>query len=382
MFDCVVVGSGFSGAVLAERIANARRKRVLMVEKRPHLGGNCADERHSTGILVHKYGPHIFHTDNKRAFDYVSRFTEWIPYQHKVLAYVDGNTIPLPFNLNSLEMLFPRDLARRIELKLLARFSYGTRVSVQDLLREDDEDLRMLANYVFEKIFKNYTLKQWDLPPDQLSGEVMARVPIVVGKDNRYFQDRYQGVPAEGYSAVFGRMLNNPRIHILLNTDARSILNFDLESGKTFVFGQEFRGLVFYTGALDDLFDRVYGPLQYRPLDLRFETLEVAHFQEVATVNYPNDYSFTRITEFKHIHPFETNRTVILKEYPKARETEADVPYYPVLSVQEVDKHRKYIELTKRFPNLVPLGRLAEFKYYDMDDAIERALTVFEEVLM
>lgn len=238
MFDCVVVGSGFSGAVLAERIANARRKRVLMVEKRPHLGGNCADERHSTGILVHKYGPHIFHTDNKRAFDYVSRFTEWIPYQHKVLAYVDGNTIPLPFNLNSLEMLFPRDLARRIELKLLARFSYGTRVSVQDLLREDDEDLRMLANYVFEKIFKNYTLKQWDLPPDQLSGEVMARVPIVVGKDNRYFQDRYQGVPAEGYSAVFGRMLNNPRIHILLNTDARSILNFDLESGKTFVFGK------------------------------------------------------------------------------------------------------------------------------------------------
>ena len=379
MFNYIIVGSGFAGSVIAERIANVLNKKVLVIEKRTHIGGNCYDYRDRNGIIVHKYGPHLFHTNYKEVWDYLSNFTEWHLYHHRVLAFVDGKGIPLPFNLNSLYEVFPRSLAERLEQRLLSKYEYGSRVPILELKRTEDQDLQFLANYVYEKIFVNYTAKQWGKKPEEIDSEVTARVPVVISRDNRYFTDKYQGVPKEGYTKIFERMLSHPNIKLMLNTDFKEVMDVDLENKKLYFFGQEFKGKAIFTGMIDELFEYKFGELPYRSLDLRFETLEVEYFQEVATVNYPNDYDFTRITEFKHIHPVETKKTTILKEYPKSYEAGKDIPYYPVFTEEARERYNKYIELTEKFDNLILVGRLAEYRYYDMDDVVKRALEVFEE---
>ena len=379
MFDYIVIGAGFAGSVIAERIANVLNKKVLMIEKRNHIGGNCYDYRTKDGIIVHKYGPHLFHTDYKEVFDHLSNFTDWHIYHHKVLAFIDGKKVPIPFNLNTLYMVFPNSLAKRIEEKLLRRFPYNSKIPILELKRENDKDLKFLAEYIYEKVFVNYTAKQWGMKPEEINPEVTARVPVFVGRDDRYFNDRYQAVPREGYTKVFERMLSHPNIKLMLNTDFREVMKIDLENKKVYLFGQEFRGKVIFTGMIDELFEYKFGELPYRSLDLKFETLEIEYFQEVATVNYPNNYDFTRITEFKHIHSADVCKTVILKEYPKAYRAEKDIPYYPVFTKESQELYNKYKGLAKEFENLVLVGRLAEYKYYDMDDIVKRSLEVFEE---
>ena len=379
MFNYIIIGSGLAGSVIAERIANVLNKKVLVIEKRTHIGGNCYDYRDRNGIIVHKYGPHLFHTNYKEVWDYLSNFTEWHLYHHRVLAFVDGKGVPLPFNLNSLYEVFPRSLAERLEQRLLSKYEYGSKVPILELKKAEDQDLQFLANYVYEKIFVNYTAKQWGKKPEEIDSEVTARVPVVISRDNRYFTDKYQGVPKEGYTKIFERMLSHPSIKILLNTDFKEVLKVDYKTRKIYFLGQEFKGKLIFTGMIDELFEYKFGVLPYRSLDLKFDTVEKDYFQEVAVVNYPNDYDFTRITEFKHIHPVETKKTTILKEYPKSYEAGKDIPYYPMLAEDAREGYNKYIEFTERFNNLILVGRLAEYRYYDMDDVVKRALEVFEE---
>jgi UDP-galactopyranose mutase len=379
MFNYIVVGSGFAGSVIAERIANVLNQKVLIIEKRNHIGGNCYDYRDENNIIVHKYGPHLFHTDYKEVFDYLSNFTDWHIYHHKVLAFVDGKKVPLPFNLNSIYEVFPQELAKRLEVKLIEKYGYGTKIPILELLKEEDQDLKFLANYVYEKIYKNYTMKQWGLKPEEISPQVTARVPIYVSRDNRYFTDKYQGVPKDGYTKIFERMLNHPNIKIMLNTDFKEVISIDFENKKIYFLGQEFKGKLIFTGMIDELFNFKYGFLPYRSLDLRFEIIEQEYYQEAPVINYPNDYDFTRITEFKHIHPVKSDKTTILKEYPKAYQPNVDIPYYPVFTKENQELYNKYKEEADKFENLVLVGRLAEYRYYDMDDVVKRALEVFEE---
>jgi len=381
MFDYLIIGSGFAGSVIAERIASQLNKKVMIVEKRNHVGGNCYDYKDKNGIIIHKYGPHLFHTDYKEVFDYLSNFTDWHIYHHRVLAFIDGKKVPIPFNLNTLYMVFPEVLARRIEEKLLSRYVYNSKVPILELKKEEDEDLKFLANYIYEKVFLNYTAKQWGLKPEDIEPEVTGRVPIYISRDDRYFTDKYQAVPVEGYTNVFEKMLTHPNIKLMLNTDFKEVVKVDLENKKICFFGQEFERKVIFTGMIDELFEYKLGALPYRSLDLEFETLERDYFQEAAVVNYPNDYDFTRITEFKHIHPVEGKKTVILKEYPKAYQTGKDIPYYPVFKEESKELYNKYRELSDGFENLVLVGRLADYRYYDMDDIVKKALEVFEEGL-
>ncbi len=381
MSDCkyIIVGSGFSGSVLAERIAARLNEKVLLIEKRGHIGGNCYDYKNENKIIIHKYGPHLFHTNNKEVFDYLSKFTKWSNYIHKVLAYIDGVKIPLPFNFNSINKLFKPDKADKIKKKLLLHYKENTKVPIFELLENDDEDLKYIANFIYEKIFLNYTIKQWGKCPEKIDKSVSARLPVFIGYDDRYFSDEYQGVPLNGYQELFKNMLSQPNIKLLLNTDFQNICS--IKEDKIYIYGKEYKGRLIYTGPIDELFGYKYGRLEYRTVNMEFEELETKYFQESAVVNYPNDYDFTRITEFKHIHPIEigTDKTIILKEYPKDAVSYEDIRYYPFFTKESAELYDKYKNLAKGYDNLILLGRLAEYKYYDMDDVVERALEVYKK---
>lgn len=377
-FDFVVVGAGFAGCVIAERIASVLSGRVLLIEKRNHIGGNCYDYYNEYGILIHKYGPHIFHTNCKEVWEYISKFTEWIPYTHKVLAFIEGKKVPIPFNLNSLEMIFPMHLSLKLERKLLNKFGYGNNVSILRLREAEDDDIKFLADFLYEKLFFNYTKKQWGMNPEELEESVTARVPIRISKDDRYFQDIYQGIPKDGYAKVFERMLSNDRIKIMLNTDFKEIIEVDFQNREIYVFGKKFKGKIIFTGMIDEFFNYELGDLPYRSLDFHFKTYNKEFYQEVATVNYPNNFDFTRITEFKHMTGQSNTCTTVVEEYPKQYERGKDIPYYPIPKKEYIDIYNKYLEKAKEFKNVIFIGRLAEYKYYNMDDVIKRGLYIFE----
>ncbi len=382
MFDTIIIGSGFAGSVIAERLATQQNKKVLIIDKRRHIGGNCYDCYDEHGILIHQYGPHLFHTDNKVVFDYLSQFTQWQPYQHEVLAFIDGQKVPVPFNLNSLHALFPKSLADSLERKLIDTFGFGVKVPILELRNTDDSELKFLADYIYDKIFVNYTAKQWGKKPEDISPEVTGRVPVHISRDNRYFQDKYQAIPKHGYSKIFENMLNHPNISVLLNTDFKDVFKVDFESGEMSFMGSGFKGQLIYTGLIDELFDSRFGELPYRSLDFKFEHLEKDQFQEKTTINYPNDYDFTRITEFKHISQQTISGTSIVKEFPQdfdRNDPTKNIPYYPVFTEENKVILDRYVDFSKNFPNITLVGRLAENRYYDMDDIVARALQIFAD---
>lgn len=382
MFDMIIVGSGFAGSVLAERLASQQNKKILMIEKRRHVGGNCYDCFDQHGILIHQYGPHLFHTSNQEVFHYLSQFTEWQNYHHQVLAMVDGQRVPIPFNLNSLARLFPGSLSASLENKLLQRYGYGTKVPILELRKEPDSELKFLADFIYQKVFANYTAKQWGCQVEEIAPEVTARVPIHISRDNRYFQDRYQAVPKHGYSKIFEKMLNHPNISLLLNTDFKQILTLDLSTQAMSLFGAPFHGQLIYTGLIDELFDYRYGKLPYRSLQFEFEHLAQDWFQETTTVNYPNDYDYTRITEFKHIHRPAVSGTTVVREFPQDydhADPQKNIPYYPVFTETNTQRFQQYWQLAQQFERITLVGRLAEHRYYDMDDIVERALQVYAD---
>ena len=365
---------------MAERLARINKAKILIIEQRNHIGGNCYDCYDERGILIHPYGPHIFHTDNKDVWTYLSKFTDWHYYQHRVVGMVDGQIVPIPFNINTLYDIFPKAHASRIEEHLIATFGFGKKVSIMELKQTEDSDLRLLAEVIHEKIFLNYTVKQWGVKPDKISSEIFNRVPVVISKDDRYFHDAYQGLPKYGYTKMFEKMLNHPNIKILLNTHMREVV--DLDSDVIRFMGNRFDGQLIYTGKIDELFEYKFGELPYRAIEFDHETLCKNNYQNFSVVNYPNNYDFTRITEFKHMtgqtHPF----TSILREFPCWHDEEKNnVPCYPVPTPENYRRFEKYMKLINKNSNLVPIGRLAEYKYYDMDDMVARALDVFDKKL-
>ena len=359
-FEYVVVGAGFAGCTVAERIANVLNKKVLIIEKRNHIGGNAYDYYNEAGILVHKYGPHIFHTNNKIVWDYLSNFTKWRLYQHKVLAYIDGMYIPFPINLNTINILYNKSFSPE-EFKL---FLDNIKENKSEILNSRDMVTTKIGEELYEKFFKWYTKKQWGVFPEDLSPEVTARIPVRFNKDDRYFTDKYQGVPQHGYTKLFENMLSSKNIRILLNTDYKEIID-----------GIKFEKMI-YTGPIDYFFDYKFGKLPYRSIKFEFETLECEYYQSVATVNYPNDYDFTRITEFKHITGQVHLKTTIVKEYP----TSEGEPYYPIPHAENYEIYKLYENEAKKFDNIYFVGRLANYKYYNMDKVVEEALKLFDKI--
>lgn len=382
MFDSIIVGSGFAGSVLAERLASQENKKILIIEKRNTVAGNCFDCFDEHGVLVHKYGPHLFHTDNTEVFNYLGKFTKWKGYQHEVLALVDGQKIPIPFNLNSLNMVFPRSLASSLERKLIDKYGFDVKIPILDLIKEDDDELKYLADFIYKKVFANYTSKQWGCSPEDISPEVTARVPVFISRDNRYFQDRYQAIPQSGYTQLFTNMLDHKNIKILLNADYKDVLSFDPDSGAINLFGLPFSGDFIYSGMIDELFGWRFGELSYRSLQFDFEHLKQDFYQQATTENYPDNYDFTRITEFKRMSGQNIQGTTIVREFPQdydRTESGKNTPYYPILNDENGKRYKQYFELSQKYNNLTLVGRLAEYRYYDMDDIVARALEVFRD---
>ena len=381
IYECLVVGSGVAGSVIARELAERAGKKVLILEARGHIGGNAYDFMNRDGIFVHRFGPHIFHTDVKRVFDYLTRFTKWRDYSHEVVGDIHGKLMPIPFNLNSLHSAFEPDKAERIEKKLIDIYGFGSKVPILELRRQTDEELAEVADFIYNNIFLYYTQKQWGLAPDKIDAMVTARVPVFISHDNRYFQDAYQGIPAEGYTLLFTRMLDHPNIEVSLGSDARKRLRLD--SGRLFFDGRPFSGTVVYTGPVDELFDCRFGRLPYRTLDFVFETHNLTWYQPKGTVNYPVDREYTRITEFKHLTgQISDGRTTIVKEYPREYTgAGGEIPYYPIQNPESLSLYEKYKKLADGFSQFYLLGRLAEYKYYNMDAIAKRALELADALL-
>ena len=374
MFDIVIIGAGMAGAVLAERFATSGKK-VLLIERRQHVAGNCYDEVDGNGIIVHKYGPHLFHTDDAQVWDYLSRFTDWHLYFHRVEAVIDGKPAPLPFNFNTLHKVFPKSLADKLETTLLENFEYGKKIPILELKKSDNPDLQFLADFVYEKIFLHYSEKQWGLSPDKISGAVTARVPVSISRDDNYFPDQFQAMPKLGYTRLVQNMLAHKNIKLLLNTDFHDVM--ELRGDFVYLFRKRFKGRLIYTGQLDELFDKKFGTLPYRSLDMHFQSVDKELFQSAPVVNYPNNYDFTRITEFKQIHPAQVPRTTILKEIPQDYVAGKNEPYYPIFTCEARAAYEKYSAELAKFKNITAVGRLAEYRYYDIDDVVKRALDIF-----
>ena len=384
-YDCLIVGAGMAGAVAARELAEQGGQKVLVLERRNHVGGNMYDRFDERGVLIHQYGPHIFHTNSKRVFDYLSRFTRWRLYEHQVVANIpDGEgrlEYPVPFNLVSLRTAFPPEQAEKLEEKLVAAYGREKKVTILQLRQAPDPELAALADYVYDHVFVRYTMKQWGRTPEEIDPATTARVPVFLSEDCRYFQDEYQGMPLEGYTPLFLSLLDHPNITVELNTDAGQRLR--LEGEQVLLDGEAFSGTVIYTGAADELFACRYGRLPYRTLDFAFESYPVDFWQSHGTVNYTVDRDYTRITEFKYLTGQDLpGVTTIMKEYSRAYTGAAgEVPYYAVINGESNALYARYKALADRIPNFHLLGRLAEYKYYNMDAIAARALELCDSLL-
>ena len=381
MYDSIIVGSGIAGSTAARRLAEEGKRNVLVIEKRSHIGGNCYDCMDEHGIWIHQYGPHIFHTEMEEVYEFFSRFTMWTSFRHEVVAQVGEQLIPVPFNLNTLHMVFEKDKAEELEKKLTDTYGYGSKVPIMELRKSEDAGIREIADYVYQNIFLYYTMKQWGQKPEEISPEVTGRVPVLISYDNRYFQDKYQGVPKDGFTPMFEHMLDHENIEVVLDTDCRDVLKF---TGNEILFeGKPFAGDVIYTGALDELFDCKFGRLPYRSLDFHFEHYDEDSYQGHSVVNYTVSEDFTRITEFKYLTGQKnTDGTTIVKEYPFAYTgAEGEIPYYAILEPKNQELYEKYHALAGGLPHFYLLGRLAEYKYYNIDAMTKKAMELADAIM-
>lgn len=360
MFDYLIVGAGFAGSVCAERLASLGH-RVLICDKRAHIGGNAFDHYDDAGILVHKYGPHIFHTGSKRIFDYLSRFTEWRAYEHHVLAHVDGKLLPFPINIDTVNRLYGLSL----DESTIADFFASRAEPIAHPRTSEEAVVSKVGRDLYEKFFKNYTRKQWGLDPSELDASVAARVPARTNRDDRYFTDEYQAMPLHGYTRMFERMLDHENIRIVLNTDYADIAR-----------EVRYREMI-YTGPVDAFFQYRFGELPYRSIDFKFETHDKEVFQPGAVVNYPNEHAYTRITEFKYLTGQKHGKTSVVYEFP----CDGGDPYYPVPRPQNAEIYRRYKALADVTPNVHFVGRLATYKYYNMDQVVGQALALVDRLV-
>jgi len=369
--DWLIVGAGFTGSVLAERLATQLDQKVLVVEQRAHIGGNAYDYYDDHGVLIHRYGPHIFHTNADYVWDYLAQFTPWRSYYHRVLAAIDGQFIPVPFNLKGLYALFPPRYADELAQQLIQQYGFDVKIPILKIRETAHSDeVKFLAEFIYQKIFHHYTVKQWGLTPEQLHPSVTARVPLYISYDDRYFQDKFQGLPQYGYSRLFEQLLAQRNIKLLLNTAYQEV-------------AQEIKyKQMIFTGPIDEFFNYQYGELPYRSLDFHHFHTQQPQLQPVATVNYPNDYTYTRITEFKHLTGQNVAGSSYIKEYPQAFVRGQNVAYYPIPQDQCRARYHQYAQQTEQLKGKVLFaGRLADYQYYNMDQAVARALTVFHKVI-
>ena len=361
-YDYLIVGCGFAGSVLAERLATQHGARVLMIDKRDHVGGNAYDEKNADGILYHKYGPHIFHTNSDEIFAYLSRFTKWRPYEHKVLASVRDQLVPIPINRTTLNQLFDAGLQTDEEA---AAFLAARAEPVADIRTSEDVVINAVGRELYETFFRGYTRKQWGLDPSELDKQVTSRIPTRTNTDDRYFGDKHQAMPADGYTAMFERMLDHTNITILTGTDYRDVRH-EIDAAHTI-----------YTGPVDEYFGWRFGKLPYRSLHFVHSTIDKERFQPVAVVNYPGeDVPYTRISEYKHLTGQQHRQTSITLEYPSA---EGD-PYYPIPREENQALYKKYEALADATPGVTFVGRLATYRYYNMDQIVGQALATFRRL--
>lgn len=352
-YDYTIVGAGITGCTIARVLADAGKK-VLIFEKRPHVGGNCYDFTAENGVVVHKYGAHIFHTDHRDVVDFLSRFTEWVDYRHIVLANVDGELIHLPFNLSTLRQVFRGDEGVKLCVKLIKRFGLGAKVPILNMLNDDDPDIQRVAQFVYDKIFVNYTVKQWGLKPDEIDPSVTARVPVFISEHSGYFTDSFQKMPKQGFTAMLERMLKHKNIEVKLGGQAEKCQN------------------LIWTGEVDSLFSFKLGKLPYRSLDFEFESCSEEYALPCAVVNYPNEHGYTRIIEFKHMTGQKCKGTTIAKEYP-SEYTGQNEPYYPLFTKEAQELHAVYVTEAEK-KGIILAGRLGLFKYFNMDAAVKDAI--------
>jgi len=361
MFDYLIVGAGFAGSVLAERLANGSNKKVLICDRRNHIGGNAYDFYNDEDILIHKYGPHIFHTNSKEVFDYLGKFTEWREYQHRVLAHVDGMLVPMPINLDTINKLYGLNLtAFEVE-----DFFKKVAEPCENIRTSEDVVVSKVGRELYQKFFKNYTQKQWGLDPSELDASVTSRVPTRTNRDGRYFTDVYQAMPKHGYTKMFEKMLDHPNIKVMLNCDYREIMS-------EIIFDE-----MIYTGPVDAFFDYEFGKLPYRSLEFKHETHDAEQFQAAPVVNYPNEQPYTRITEFKYLTGQEHKKTSVVYEYPQA----TGDPYYPIPRKENAKLYAKYKELADARTDVHFVGRLATYRYYNMDQIVAQSLTEYGKIV-
>ncbi|MDP9054009.1 MAG: UDP-galactopyranose mutase [Acidobacteriota bacterium] len=360
-FDYLIVGAGFAGAVVAERMARRFNKRVMIVDKRPHIGGNAYDTHDKAGILIHQYGPHIFHTNSSEVVTYLSRFTKWRPYEHRVLASVDGKLVPIPINLDTVNRLYNLNLTAS-ELETWFASVAEHRPSLQT---SEDVVVSRVGRDLYEKLFRGYTRKQWGLDPSELDSSVIARIPVRTNQDDRYFTDTFQAMPLHGFTRMFENMLDHPRITVVTGSDYREVIR-----------SVKYREMV-YSGPVDEFFDCRFGKLPYRSLRFEHETIDTDVLQPVAVINYPNEHAYTRVTEFKHLTGQKHSRTSVVYEYPQA---EGD-PYYPVPRPDNQKLYAAYQALAADQPRTHFVGRLATYKYFNMDQVVAQALTLCARLL-
>ena len=360
MYDWQIVGAGFAGSVLAERIANELGETVLLIDKRDHIGGNAYDCLNADGLLIHRYGPHIFHTNSEQIFDYLSGFTSWRPYEHRVLAQVDDKLVPIPINLDTINRLYGLSL----DSEGLERFFAERAERVDPIRTSEDVVVSQVGRELYEKFFRGYTRKQWGLDPSELDKSVTARVPVRLNRDDRYFGDTYQYMPAHGYTRMFERMLAHDNIELMLGVDWKDIRSQNLAARTIF------------TGPIDEYFDFRMGRLPYRSLRFDHVTVDKEWAQPVAVVNYPQTEEFTRVTEYKHLTGQDHAKTALTYEYPSA----TGDPYYPIPNAKTAARYKAYEKLALSEKDVWFVGRLATYRYYNMDQVVGQALATFRRI--
>lgn len=381
----LIVGAGYAGAVSARILANTNKYKVTLIDKRQHIGGNMYDKNDNNGIIIHQYGPHISVMNEKSVYDFLSGFTQWVPYHHRVNAEIDGIEVPLPINFTSIDLLFPIEKAIAIKDRLQIEYKGRINVPILEMRKSSNKLIQEFSDFIFEKVFFHYTSKMWGLVPDEIDPSVTGRVPIRLSYDNRHFLHKYQVMPKDGFTKIFEKMLDHPNIQIKLGTLASDILTLKEDTQEIYICGERFEGILIYTGALDELFHFSQGELPYRSLEFEFQSWAKDYIQDTAVLNWPDSRAETRRTEMKRLTGQKKyGITTTIVERPgayKRGDVRFNEPLYPINRPECKAIYQKYLDRLNRFPQIIPIGRLAEYQYYNMEAVILRAMTAIQCLL-